>query len=65
MADSDPQNLLWEDYKTVRKVGNSLVVGLPAPFVRKSGLGKGDRVKLVYTGNSITISTVVEPEKSN
>ena len=50
--------LRWVDYKTVRKAGNSLVVGLPGPFVRKVGIKKGDRVKLIYTENSLTIIKV-------
>lgn len=62
MEDQETQ-LLWTDYKTVRLSGNSLVVGLPAPFVRKARISKGDRVKLTYTETSITITKLVEPKQ--
>ena len=51
-----PENpLYWVDYKTVRRAGGSLVVAMPAPFVRKIGLKVGDRVKITYTDEYLKV----------
>jgi len=56
----EQEKLKWVDYKTIRKAGGSLVVGLPTPFIKRSGIEKGDRVKIVYTEDSLTITKVQE-----
>ena len=57
--------LRWVNYKRVGKTGGSLRIYLPRIFTRMAGIGEGDRVKLVFTESSVTITKAPIPGETS
>ena len=45
----------WYTYRTLRKIGGSITVALPQEVIKEHNLKGGQRVKLEYSGLTITI----------